>query len=86
MSAFPAKTLETELGTISNIDIEKPTLENQTIEYFQAELTGHHRHYVYDIASSAPLYQETIGHVVEATKPLQKLGITSWASYSADYF
>lgn len=84
MPAFSAKTLETELGKRPNI--ETSTLQNQIIEYFQPELAGHGRHYVYNVASATPLYQETIGYGVEVAKPVHKLGIPRWASYAADYF
>jgi len=84
MQPFSAKTLETELGKRPNI--ETSTLQNQTIEYFQPELAGHGRHYVYNVASATPLYQETIGYGVEVAQPVRKLGIPRWTNYAADYF
>jgi Zn-dependent protease with chaperone function len=84
LQPFSATTLETELGKTPSI--ETSTLQNQLIEYFQPELAGHGRHYVYNVAGASPLYQETIGYGVEVANPLQKLGIPRWVTYSADYF
>lgn len=85
LAPFSTTNIESELGKSPEITTTT-TQDNQVIERFRPEVSGHGKHYVYNIAGASLLLEETIGYGVEVKQPFRPLDAARWRTYSANYF
>lgn len=81
----PLQNVTVDLADASRHRVVARTADGATVEEFDSDGPAHASHYVYNIASAAPLVEWTAVYGAVAEVPENKLGTPRWIASSADH-
>jgi hypothetical protein len=88
VTARPLQAVQLSVPASGKVDVRALTADNQVIEAFEEQLHGANAHYVYNVASAAPLFEWTAVYSQNGNAPPSKerpLGTRRWSTTTVDH-
>ncbi|RZL09495.1 MAG: heat-shock protein HtpX [Rubrivivax sp.] len=86
LTVAPFSAAHDDVALDDRTTIEARTASGEIIERFEGEVSGHARHYVYNVAGASPLVEWTAVYGNAAEESPRMLGALRWMNSSADVF